>query len=454
MARGIDLESVTPRNTSINCCKKFPGESAITGIDSLNYWLLELSAEICERLEKYSLENNRTAKQITISFSQQIGPEDISSSQSVPLNYYKAEAIAKEALDVMKRNTSQFFRPDNVDVLNNSVKFLGISVGKFENNPDNTKRNTLEQMFKNHAKKQNEFNKDETKPKIENIIDEPVAGPSRTSLDAGPSNTSLGEITARTRQNQFFDFEKKESLAKCLSNFFKTSLKNTCESESGSGKLQSNSDTIDENLNKFVMQDKEIPDQNVEQKVGNNPNEMLEDISTSQSNVIEINDDESEEEIDIILPEMEPEFVKCEQCKRKVLKDDFLSHQDYHFAILISQHQREEFRKQNIPKASKTPKPSNNKIDKKIRPIDLFFKKQEEQHRGNESDEETVKCEECGKDIKFSAILEHSDYHLAKKVQEEIRNEINSSSITPTTGIKRKRSTDAKPSTSFLKKFE
>lgn len=475
------MESVTPRYTSksIGCSKKFPGKSAITGIASLNHWLLELSTEICERLEKDSLEYNRTAKQMTITFTQQIGPEDISSARSVPLNYYKADAIAREALDVIKRNTSKFFRPDNVGVLNNSVKFLSISVGKFENNPDKTKRNTLEQMFKNHVKKQNEFDKDETKSEIEKIIDEPMAGPSNTSLDepvAGPSNTSLDEIIAIKKQNKFFEFEKKElppaKPQQCLSDFFKTSLENTNDA----GKLQSNSDILVENLDMFEMQHEEIPEQNIEQKVGNNSNEMLVNSSTSQSNVKESDcstidieavqknyDELSQEEIDIMLPEIEPEVVKCEQCKRKILKDDLLSHQDYHFALQMSQQQREEFRKQNVPKAklSQVPKPSNNKNDKKLMPIDIFFKKQEEQDRGNESDEETVKCEECLKDIKASVIIEHSDYHLAKKIQEEIRKEMNSSSITPTIGVKRKRSTDdtmhpnkVKPLTNFFTKLE
>lgn len=155
MARGVDLEIVTQRmaSKSIGCCKRFPGRNSITGIESLIHWLNELAGEIYERLEQDIVENNRTAKQMTVSYSQQIGSEDISSTRSVPLFAYETERIVKDALETIKKNTDQFLKSDNGVLLNNPIKFLGISVGKFENNHEPNKANQLQELFSNITRK-------------------------------------------------------------------------------------------------------------------------------------------------------------------------------------------------------------------------------------------------------------------------------------------------------------
>lgn len=156
MCRGIDLEAVTPRfySKSIGCCKKFPGRNSITGLKTLEHWLGELSKEIAERLEKDYEENNRRAKQMVVGYIQEINSEDISSSRSVPLAVYDAEPIQKIALDVLKKNTDQFFKPGTDSALNNAIKFLSISVGKFETNNGCNEKNTLQQMFAKQKKKE------------------------------------------------------------------------------------------------------------------------------------------------------------------------------------------------------------------------------------------------------------------------------------------------------------
>ncbi|XP_055914188.1 DNA polymerase eta [Eupeodes corollae] len=156
MCRGIDLEAVTPRfySKSIGCCKKFPGRNSITGLKTLEHWLGELSKEIADRLEKDFDENNRRAKQMVVGYVQEINTEDISSSRSVPLSAYDPESIQKVALEVLKRNTDQFFKPGNDLALNNAIKFLSISVGKFESNNGCNEQNTLQQMFAKQKKKE------------------------------------------------------------------------------------------------------------------------------------------------------------------------------------------------------------------------------------------------------------------------------------------------------------
>lgn len=157
ICRGIDLEAVTPRfySKSIGCCKKFPGRNNITGLNTLRHWLGELANEICERMEKDMLENNRRAKQMVLSFVQEFDGEEISSSRSVPLKGYEQETLTKSSLEVLQTHTKQFFKTGSTLALNNPIKFLGISVGKFETIQSG--QNKLQEMFANMAtKKKNE----------------------------------------------------------------------------------------------------------------------------------------------------------------------------------------------------------------------------------------------------------------------------------------------------------
>ncbi|XP_041766203.1 DNApol-eta [Anopheles merus] len=154
MARGIDLEAVTAKfhSKSIGCCKRFPGKNAITGLATLHHWLNELASEVTERLEKDLDENNRTAKQLTVSYSQQIDNVDVSSTRSIALVAYDAERIAADALDAIKRNTERFFASNSTTALHNPIKFLGISARKFEPNGAG-KGGGIKQMFQSYTSK-------------------------------------------------------------------------------------------------------------------------------------------------------------------------------------------------------------------------------------------------------------------------------------------------------------
>ncbi|XP_034481905.1 DNA polymerase eta [Drosophila innubila] len=153
IARGIDLEAVTPRfySKSIGCCKKFPGRNNITGLKSLQHWLGELASEINDRLEKDFIENNRKAKQMVVQYVQDIDGEEVASSRSSPINHSDQETLARQALELIKANTKTFLRTGSEAALNNAIKFLGISVGKFET--ASNAQNSLQTMFANQAAK-------------------------------------------------------------------------------------------------------------------------------------------------------------------------------------------------------------------------------------------------------------------------------------------------------------
>lgn len=182
IARGIDLEAVTPRlvSKSIGCCKKFPGRNAITAITTLQHWLHELAKEITERLEQDEIENNRRPKQMVVSFVQTINNADISGSRTVNLVSFDEDRLVKDAMDVLKRNTEKFFKStDNTQILNNPIKFLGLNVGKFEST-EVKKGNTIQNMFqrtiennKNQAESSEAAGSDRSDENKENVTDVP-----------------------------------------------------------------------------------------------------------------------------------------------------------------------------------------------------------------------------------------------------------------------------------------
>ncbi|XP_075151282.1 DNA polymerase eta [Haematobia irritans] len=160
ICRGIDLEAVTPRfySKSIGCCKKFPGRNNITGLKTLQHWLLELANEIVDRLEKDIIENNRRAKQMVVNFVQEFNSEEVTSSRSAQLTSYDTDALASSCLELIKANTKQFFRAGSESVLNNPIKFLGISVGKFETISNS--QNNIQNMFAQQAAKRKKLLED------------------------------------------------------------------------------------------------------------------------------------------------------------------------------------------------------------------------------------------------------------------------------------------------------
>lgn len=140
IARGIDLEPVQARFNpkSIGCCKQFRGKAALLDLESLRKWLKDLGDEIEDRLEKDALENNRTPKQMVVSYStQMLDGRDVSSSRSynfIPDDELCGDLFSSKALELLMDSSEGIKVKDDESNrrLKAPVKFLGISVGKFE----------------------------------------------------------------------------------------------------------------------------------------------------------------------------------------------------------------------------------------------------------------------------------------------------------------------------------
>uniref|UniRef100_A0A182QTL6 DNA polymerase eta n=1 Tax=Anopheles farauti TaxID=69004 RepID=A0A182QTL6_9DIPT len=511
MARGIDLEAVTAKfhSKSIGCCKRFPGKNAITGLATLTHWLNELATEVNERLEKDLDENNRTAKQLTISYSQQIDNVDVSSSRSIPLVAYDTERIAVDALDAIKRNTERFFKPSSTTTLNNPIKFLGISAGKFEPNASG-KGGGIRQMFQNCSTKasnvegegpsgighpnngvparkeatvlpETEQTVTESLPKQEekNILVTEIRKP-KGHIKHFLQNQATLPSTSLRNGTEREDSSKEQSIDMC-------SIAEKC-GEQGSGKAK-------RDIKHFLKPKSAFPGEtapSTEKKEENN-NDKITVVSIEQSTKTEqtyqdaiASHDESEKNAtvpDSEIPQAdekpssskqavgsesnanymqtyaeycyqlaEPSLVTvdCPQCGKKIPEQEFQSHQDFHFALSLSQQQRDEFRndlKQKMtaksafpakrpPKApaSTTTATAGTSAPTTNLSIARFLSKVSPEpavphvsnpviEMANKDDtvlENHMKCSECGKMIHMQSITEHNDYHVAKRLQQEL----------------------------------
>uniref|UniRef100_A0A6E8VEL7 DNA polymerase eta n=1 Tax=Anopheles coluzzii TaxID=1518534 RepID=A0A6E8VEL7_ANOCL len=562
MARGIDLEAVTAKfhSKSIGCCKRFPGKNAITGLATLHHWLNELASEVTERLEKDLDENNRTAKQLTVSYSQQIDNVDVSSTRSIALVAYDAERIAADALDAIKRNTERFFASNSTTALHNPIKFLGISAGKFEPNGAG-KGGGIKQMFQSYSSKaanadeqprETERRKSvsgetpdvvtelpkgagtskEEQQQIEKGNDASNGEPSKPKgliqhflqrqSALAPGSTSKSEETgseAKTASasSSSEDVNQPESKPKKgIAQFLQPKSAINKESSLGSGDLSKSPSTVEsiepaakpkKGIEQFLKPksevQKESDTENEQEKEENNNDEvepapylddtvelavleqeenqpepesgMERDVQISAPATIHESEDPPEEkpstskasfvERSNARTDAKPDYketyaeysfqvpepnLECPQCKKPIPEHEFQSHQDFHFALSLSQQQRDEFRNDLKTKmTSKSPLPAKRpskavvsagptsggngapsanlsiaRFLSKVSPESIRSSSAEvatgSNSKADEVPENHTKCSDCGKFIPLDSLDQHNDYHVAKRLQQEL----------------------------------
>lgn len=453
IARGIDLEAVTPRliSKSIGCCKKFPGQNAIAATTTLTHWLSELATEITERLEQDELENNRRPKQMVVSFVQAINNVDVSNSRTVNLTAINVEKIVNDAMDILKKNTDKFYKsPDSCTILNYRIKFLGLNVSKFEST-DAKKGNTIKNMFQRDA----ENRKNETK------VDSTDGDSKTESNEIGKTDNNL-ENEATTSRSDDVDTtadKKDDTKNSFFLNYHRMRLQKQAEAERAlkaeqENRLENNqSDETDETDEENTFQNdmllEELEQNNQEMKQTNSPTP-----STSAR------PDYMETYAEFYAPaKVEVPKVECSQCGKKVNEHEMQVHTDEHLAFQLTQEERVEFRNQlkrsnesTTPTAKKQKTSANNKVKsppKKMPSIEKFLRKDDSMAIPSTSTADNVeaeKCAECGKMIPIVDLFEHMDYHAAKKLHSELMrseamaNQANNNTIKNTSLSKSKKS--------------
>ena len=119
LCKGIDGEEVTERKAakSIGCGKTFAGHFSLTTFESLHHWLLELGAELEDRLGTDREEHRRSPTLLTVNFSSELPwavadhkvmPSGASSlSRSCAIKKVSAATFADDALGLVKRYVSE-----------------------------------------------------------------------------------------------------------------------------------------------------------------------------------------------------------------------------------------------------------------------------------------------------------------------------------------------------------
>ncbi|XP_012496325.1 PREDICTED: DNA polymerase eta isoform X2 [Propithecus coquereli] len=109
MCRGIEHDPVKPRQLpkTIGCSKNFPGKTALSTQEQVQWWLLQLAQELEERLKKDRNDNDRVATQLAVSIRVQGDKRLTSLRRCCPLTRYDAYKMSHDAFAVIKNcNTS------------------------------------------------------------------------------------------------------------------------------------------------------------------------------------------------------------------------------------------------------------------------------------------------------------------------------------------------------------
>ncbi|CAO1416185.1 unnamed protein product [Diamesa hyperborea] len=430
MARGIDLEQVTPKFNakSISCSKRFAGKNAITSIHTLNHWLKELSQEIIERLEKDSLENDRTSRHMTVSFTQQIGNKDVASSRNCPLNgttvnAFDIDRMTKETFDTIRRSTDKFLKGEGMVIMTNPIKFLGITAGKFENNDSSS--GSVQSMFKNHTKKPLAVNSSNISPK-------PSVPAVKTSSVPSSVHDSLKK----------YQVPKKD---KMMSTFLSPKQDTT---EVADEIIENCKEEVAEEIIPEIVQNIDIPTK------GKRLSKFFVHKSPSEAS-FNMNNSSMQEEMEEY-DDSEMKLPSDEECAQEVNQS----------LISITESQfRTEFREQlksrpvttqpttskansSKPKTTTVVKPPVNSIHKYTIKENLDSK--------DSDDVNKIKCETCSKYIDNDKYAEHLDYHYAQSLRTLDRAPVSVTAITkPSENSKRKKPVPKKdaPKMKSLKTF-
>lgn len=429
----------------------------------MNHWLKELATEIHDRLDKDFQENNRRAQLLTVSFMQTINGSDVSSSRSIALESYDLERIANDALECIKKNTEQFMCMQVEGGLFNPIKFLGLSVGKFEKISSN--RNRIQEMFKLQAKVAKEKSATSTVQK------------------EAEANTSAA-IERHTIENKDSQSSKVNFFQKYLTKppksedmVIKTEIASTEEDilmevdSTNVNTVKVEEQSVNDN-NPIVAEDYAESSCSLKVKSVCDINVAIADsvpdvsISTTTDMITEEEKNVSTSSLAVQDYTMEyaeytvpqninwDEYMKeCPECNMKVRNYELQCHMDQHFAFALSQQQRDEFRQdiqrkfqvKSSPKAAVPSNGTQRKVTKtpasgstsKIVPIIKFLKKEPEGQP--QANDEQIVCEECKRPVALKDFPEHSDYHYAQKVKMEIMKEIRPSRLSsPQPLLKRK----------------
>nr|CAH7757559.1 unnamed protein product [Callosobruchus chinensis] len=444
IARGIDNEPVTLRlvSKSIGCCKKFPGRTALTTTDNIEHWTSELASELSERLIKDQEENNRKGKQIVVSFAQ----NDIHSSRTVPLNSYEQNKIAQCALAVINKFCQ---KPDQ----SYNVTFLGMSVGNFQ---EISQKSSITNFLMNMSKRKSldPEKSDKNIHSTETTNSAPQEYPEQDEIAVvEEKSTKLDESDEKDRSNlsvysattEEMDIDTEDLIYYediCPNSVSSQPIQSSVVSSQSSEELESSRKS---SLQSFFVK---YFDGETNQTEEAEHDEQLQDQQSEESSCkFQVSVPEAGQlTLSFSQPQNlnEENSVFCDVCDKRVRLENFGHHMDFHEAKAITKQETQ--RKSTSDSKTKNKAIAKRKSTDKLKPISSFLVAPESLDETNSD-----MCLECNKRIKFSDVASHSDYHVAKKLHEEMNARPVPRDTVPSTCKKRKPDSNGKAITNFFK---
>lgn len=355
------------------------------------------------------------------------------------------------------RITKRFaFSDPETTTLTHPIKYLGISVGKFEELNDCKKGKNIVHFFGQNLPTdlQIDENLEESLPTDDSDQNQTSPILKRSSLKQG----STGHTSKLSTQESFFVkyFKGSDKLNDPVTNLdvkdkdVKTGniLSENEDSESPE-KYKDDSGICRPNKESILDEECNSDDSECTIDLEINRSKLLSNCEEAHTTVtarpsvprnfftFSKSDDKSEE----ISDEHNTSFILCNECNKNIPATEFSVHSDYHVALALRQEERRSIQKPIVQSAlvqqeQKKKKGSPTDI-KKTGNIASFFGKSAE--KPVDEDVPTERCFECGKNIKLSDFSEHLDYHEAKKLSIEINKPILFIHSTETSTGKRKR---------------
>ncbi|XP_039756665.1 DNApol-eta isoform X2 [Pararge aegeria] len=462
IARGVDPEPVRARFNpkSIGCCKQFKGKAALIDLHSLEKWLRDLADEVEGRLEQDALESNRTPRQMVVSFAVQAAGRDASSSRSYnfsPVDDLRGSTFASKALELVLEGAegSKPKDDENNRRLKSPIKFLGISVGKFEDNNETKKTKRINDFFAAGASKETIRLSNENTIKVRRKNSEDKNYVLEKFLSAAKEvqkinkrlencvheniDRTLGIEATLDKQESFFakflnginkteEIKGDESQAEVNPMNIEVNRSNTPECNvipCGDDSVDTNysGSTIDEEINKSIALFEADPDDST--RVSNmrellNSNE--ENLRTDDSEPLKA---EPEPSPPIVKPKPQHiETIRCSECGKSIPVNKFDEHADYHLALKLREEERKEMRKDRERRTVNGLSDKEKDIKKK-KPEETSNKKETRTSITNyltkiDSGVPTTACAECGKKVAAEKFSEHQDFHQAQRLSREL----------------------------------
>lgn len=400
LARGIDLEAVTPRLVpkSISCSKMFPRQNAIADLPTLKHWLHEIAKDVVERVEEDEQENNRRPKQMVVSYTQCINDNNVASSRSVNFTSNDEDKIVNDAIDVMKKNTPKFLKPNEDGVLSNRIIFLGFNICKFDDSRAKGCK-TIGDMFRKSIQKKEE----QTATEVNNESLERTSEPNISNVNYNNKSTTQELSEEPSSFLEKYDVQFMEDVVTSTDDEDDSDINNSPQTEA----LAIAANLMNQNLQNHLL---ETPPHAPTSTKVDYRSSYAEYYKPSVENV----------------PKKE-----CSHCGKMVLVSQMQVHTDAHLAFQLNEEQRTEFQNQlkrthstNTPQKKKQKTASNNKAT--VSSIQKFLVKKRDRTPEPEpctstaNDVEYEKCAECGKHIAITKLFEHMDFHAAKRIQDEL----------------------------------